>query len=41
MDLKLNFEVKKNELEMTHKDSIITIGSCFSDEMAIKCSEET
>lgn len=34
MEFKLNFEIPKSDFDLTHKDSIILIGSCFSDEMA-------
>lgn len=37
MEFKLNFEIPKSELLLTHKDSIVLIGSCFSDEMAGNC----
>jgi hypothetical protein len=34
MEFKLNFDVPQSELQLSHKDSIVLIGSCFSDEMS-------
>jgi hypothetical protein len=34
MKLKLDFSVPKNVLELSHEDSIVMLGSCFSDEMS-------
>lgn len=40
MNFKLNFDVPKSDLNLTHKDSIVLVGSCFSDEMAVKFKSE-
>ena len=39
MEFKLNFEIRESLLNLTHKDSIVLIGSCFSDEMAFHFQE--
>ena len=39
MDFKLSFNVGVNGLKLSHKDRIVTIGSCFSNEMASKLIE--
>ena len=36
MDLKLSLNIDVNGLNLNHKDKVITIGSCFSNEMASK-----
>ena len=36
MELKLNFNIESNGLDLTHEDSIVSIGSCFSEEMTTK-----
>ena len=39
MDFKLSFNVDVNDLKLSHKHRIVTIGSCFSNEMASKLVE--
>jgi len=34
MEFKLNFDVPQSELQISHKDSLVLMGSCFSDEMS-------
>ena len=34
MEFKLKFEISKSEIGLTHKDSVVLLGSCFSDEIA-------
>jgi len=36
MDFKLNFEPAPSALKLVHSDSIVSIGSCFSEEMSNK-----
>lgn len=36
MQFKLNFKIPETDLRISHKDKIILLGSCFSDEMAAK-----
>ena len=38
MELKLDFNINSNELNLTHKDQIVSIGSCFSEEISAKLS---
>ena len=38
MELKLNFNIESNGLDLTHEDHIVSIGSCFSEEMSTKLS---
>ena len=34
MEFKLKFDVPKSDIELTHNDSVVLMGSCFSDEIA-------
>ena len=36
MKFKLDFSVDKNGIELSHKDSIVSLGSCFADEMGAR-----
>ncbi len=38
MDFKLQFEISKADFNIQHGESIVFLGSCFSDEMAAKAS---
>lgn len=39
MNFKLDFDVIKNGVELSHKKSIVSLGSCFSEEMGGKLSD--
>ena len=34
MEFKLNLDIPKSDFQLTHQDSVVLIGSCFSDEIA-------